>query len=367
MRAGPYNRGMSAAAPLESSRTDRALYALWAVFWLLMLVVAVQDDRDDTGTRWWEPLLWEGSSAVVATLWLIIARRASRLWHDDLAHPVRWFGRHYAWLPVVAITFVVSIYAIRHGVYALTGEVYEHEGWGFIFFYESIKLLLFATLWLCIIFGLESFAQWRRERERLLALQKHLAESQLAQLRAQLQPHFLFNALNTISSLMQVDVARADKLLTQLADLLRASLGLSARHVTSLREELKLLALYAQIMQERFTERVNVEWHIAGDTLDAGFPAMLLQPLLENAFKHGVEKSSTRVAIRIDAERTGDELRVCIRNSGVLGNDAGSGIGLRNCRERLELMFGANARLDLIPKNGEVVARVVVPFEKHTP
>jgi hypothetical protein len=358
---------MSADTLPEDSRTSRALYALWAVFWLLMIVVAVQDDLDDSGTRWWEPLLWEGSSCLVGTLWLIIGRRAERRWSGDLSDPVRWFGRHLLWLPVVIATFIVAIYAIRHGVYALTDEVYEHEGWGFIFSYEAIKLLLFATLWLCIIFGLESFASWRRERERLLQLQKHLAESQLAQLRAQLQPHFLFNALNTISSLMQVDVGRADKLLTQLADLLRASLSLSSRHMTSLRDELKLLELYAQIMQQRFTARVSVAWNIADDSLDAAIPAMLLQPLLENAFKHGVEKSSTPVAIRIDAVRSGDELHVTIRNSGALVPHAQPGIGLHNCHERLELLFGARARLELAPENGDVVARVVVPYEKHTP
>ena len=110
--------------------------------------------------------------------------------------------------------------------------------WPQIFIYESIKLLLFAGLWFSIIFGLSSFALWKQERERLLTLQKHLAESQLAQLRAQLQPHFLFNALNTISSLMQVDVDRADRLLAQLADLLRSSLQAGTRQITSLREEL---------------------------------------------------------------------------------------------------------------------------------
>ncbi|MGC3982476.1 MAG: histidine kinase [Steroidobacteraceae bacterium] len=343
--------------------SNRALYALWALFWLLMIVVSVEDHRTDSGIRWWEPLLWEGSSCLVATVWLVIGRRASARWTEDLANPIRWFARLLIWLPVVALTFIVAIYAIRHGVYALTNEVYEHPGWAFIFFYESIKLVLFTSLWLCIIFGLDSFVLWRRERERLLALQKHLAESQLAQLRAQLQPHFLFNTLNTISSLMQVDVPRADKLLTQLADLLRASLQMHAQHTTTLREELKVLELYALIMQERFIERVNVGWSIADDALDATIPALLLQPLLENAFKHGVENISTSVVININVQRMGDELLVAICNSGALPLASKSGIGLSNCRERLELLFGAKARLDLFAANGLVTARVVIPFK----
>src|SRR5688572_16445837 len=247
-------------------KSGRALFGLWALFWLLMIVVAIEDELG-SGLKWWEPVLWEGSSCIVATFWLLLQRRAARSWEELLEQPPRWFAKHFAWFPLIAVTFVASIYGIRHAVYALAGEIYEHESWSFLLVYESIKLLLFTGLWLSIIFGFESFARWRQERERLLTLQKHLAESQLAQLKAQLQPHFLFNALNTISSLMQVDVERADRLLAQLADLLRSSLHASAKHVTSLREELKLLELYARIMQERFAGRVTLAWDIADDAL----------------------------------------------------------------------------------------------------
>ena len=227
MRSGPHKPA--------SSSTDRALFALWALFWLLMIVVSVEDHRDRRYVKWWEPYLWEGSSCLVATIWLLLQRRVSTRWNEYLAQPLRWFGRHMAWFPVIAVTFVVAIYSIRHGVYALAHYTYRHDPWPGLFLYESIKLLLYTLLWVSIIFGLASFTFWRQERERLLELQKHLAESQLAQLRAQLQPHFLFNALNTISSLMQVDVGRADRLLAQLADLLRSSLHAGAQQLTPLR------------------------------------------------------------------------------------------------------------------------------------
>jgi two-component system, LytTR family, sensor kinase len=352
-------------------RTDppgsgRALFALWTLFWLLMIVVSIEDHRDTPGIAWWEPVLWEGSSCLAATFWLLMQRRISRRWNDQLDRPLRWFARHFAWFPVIAVTFVAGIYAIRHGVYALTGQIYEHESWPFLFFYETVKLLLFTALWLSIIFGFESFALFRQERERLLALQKHLAESQLAQLKAQLQPHFLFNALNTISSLMQVDVERADRLLAQLADLLRSSLQASARHVTSLREELSLLELYARIMQERFAGRVTLSWNSADEARDAAVPAMLLQPLLENAFKHGVERSREPVAIRIEAERRDEALRITIHNTGSsLPATPAAGIGLRNCRERLALMFGARASLELAQDAAGVSARLHLPYQRY--
>jgi LytS/YehU family sensor histidine kinase len=342
----------------DYTRINRALIALWGIFWLLMLVVAIEDHRDDDGLMWWEPFVWEGSSCLVASVWLWLARRAAPGLRVFLAEPARWFGRHLAWLPLVALTFVLSIYAIRHAVYALTPETYEHEAWGYLFFYETVKVLLYASLWLCIIFGLESFARWQREREQLLSLQKHLAESQLAQLRAQLQPHFLFNALNTISSLMQVDIARADRLLTQLADLLRASLQTGAQNITPLRHELDLLRQYASIMQERFAGRVTLEWNIADDTLDVPIPAMLLQPLLENAFKHGVERSTTPVAIHILARRDGPNLTVTVRNAGMLAAEVRAGIGLTNCRERLALLYGADAALTLAQDGGDVVSKI---------
>jgi len=352
-----YNRGM---APANS---NRVLFALWGLFWLLMVVVAVEDQRNNPHIQWWEPLLWEGSSCIVATCWLALQRRVSTRWNEYLDFPLRWFGRHLVWLPLIILSFVVAVYALRNAVYAMTGVVYVHPSWDFLLFYEGIKLLLFTSLWLCIIFGFASFALLRQERERLLALQKHLAESQLAQLKAQLQPHFLFNSLNTISALMQVDVERADRLLTRLADLLRSSLQAGARHMTSLREELKLLELYAQIMEERFAGRVVLTWNIADDALDAAVPAMLLQPLLENAFKHGVERSSVPVTIRIDAKRCDDVLRLTIRNSSaMLAAKPEMGIGLRNCRERLEVIYGQRANLGLAQDADGVAARLTIPY-----
>ncbi|HET9473361.1 MAG TPA: histidine kinase [Steroidobacteraceae bacterium] len=343
--------------------SDRALFALWTLFWLLMMAVAIQDHYSDPGVRWWEPILWEGSSCLAATIWILLQRRVAHRWDDYLDQPLKWFGKHAVWLPVIAVTFITFIYAVRHGVYALTGETYEHASWPYTFLYESIKLVLFSALWLAIIFGLASFSLWKRERERLLELQKSLAESQLAQLKAQLQPHFLFNALNTISALMQSDVERADRLLTRLADLLRATLA-NSHQQTSLREEWKLLELYASIMQERFAGRVTLTWNASEQALDAAVPAMLLQPLLENAYKHGVDRSTEPVSIRVDAQRQGDELCILIHNTGSWNPAETSGIGVRNCRERLALVYGDRASLMVAPDADGVVASVTIPYEK---
>jgi hypothetical protein len=89
---------------------------------------------------------------LVATGWLLVQRRVASRWQELLAEPRLWFARHLAWLPVVAVTVVIGMYAIRHGMYAFTDEIYEHPSWAYVFFYESVKLTLFSSLWLCIIF-----------------------------------------------------------------------------------------------------------------------------------------------------------------------------------------------------------------------
>lgn len=344
-------------------RTRRALFTLWALFWLLMVSVAIQEQSRNPYIRWWEPILWESSSCLVATFGLLLQQRMAPRLNRLLDQPLRWFGKQLAWLPLMAVTFITVVFAIRNAVYSLTGKTYNHADWAFVYLYESIKFALFMGLWLAIIFGMESFSSWRREREQLLVMQKSLAESQLAQLKAQLQPHFLFNALNTISALMQTDVERADRLLTRLADLLRASLAVSTRQATSLRDEWKLLELYASIMQERFVGRVTLAWNASNEALAGTIPAMLLQPLLENAYKHGVEYGSDTVSIRVDARRQGDELRVEIHNTGAWRDSPQAGIGLRNCRERLALAYGERATLTLTPGADGVTATVTLPFE----
>lgn len=358
--------GTEIPAASQAAKRPRVLYVLWGMFWLLMFAIAIRDYRHGGGRLLWQPILWEGTSALVATFWLVLQHRAESRYRPYLDRPLLWFGQHLKWLPLAALTFVASVYAMRHGVYALVGIPYPHEPWPQVFVYETIKLGMFFGFWLGIIYAFNSFAQWQEQGQRLLSLQKSLAEAQLSQLKAQLRPHFLFNALNTISALMQVDVARADRLLARLGDLLRASLQAGEQDMTSLREELRLVELYAQIMQERFEDRVTLAWRIAPATVNVSIPAMLLQPLLENAFKHGVERSAGRVQIDVESHREGDKLRILVRNSpAALARDHQEGVGTRNCRERLQVIYGTAASLTLTQDGDSVLACVALPWTER--
>jgi two-component system LytT family sensor kinase len=348
---------------LADRRKWRLLGLLWGCFWVLMVIIAVQERLNQPSILWWEPLLWEGTSAIAATVWLTVQLRAARDAKRLLDQPFRWFVRHLKWFPLVAVLFIAAIYSMRHAVYTAVGVDYEHESWGFLLIQETVKVWLFLGLWLGIIFALESFSLWEAQRHRLALLQKSLAEAQLGQLKAQLRPHFLFNALNTISSLMHVDVARADRLLAQVAELLRASLRMDQEELAPFATELDIARLYARIMEERFEGRVALEWRIDDRALDALVPTMILQPLLENAFKHGVERANVPAHIVVAAERAQDDFVLRRSTTGEISPSPGVGVGLRNCRARLQAHFGERGRVEFASDERSAEVRIQIPWK----
>ncbi len=328
--------------PSSSQRANRSLAVAgiaWVLFWSLMVLVALEDYRRDGGAAFWQPILWETSSAVVATILFLVQRRFSR--GDDalVATPRRWFGRQLRWLPLYWFGFTPIVFAIRHGVYALAGARYEHHPWSEVFVYEALKISVFFGLFTTIGFGLLSYREMMKERVRAEQAGALLREAQLERLTHQMQPHFLFNALNTISSLMHTDVARADATLVRLADVLRATLALGERPQARLRDELRLCQDYAAVMAERFDGRVT----------DVMLPAISLQPLLENVFKHTVGRRREATAIRVAAVIDGDTMVVRVEDDGGVLDDACTpGITVANLRTRLAALHGANASLALI-------------------
>jgi two-component system LytT family sensor kinase len=335
-------------------RTKLALSIAWMLFWVLMISTAVQDYLREHGQHLWQPILWEGSSGVVSTLLMLIQRRGTCRYDHLLSSPRRWFMRQLPWLGVFWVAFVPLAFGIRHGVYALMGQTYTHMPWPRTFFYEDLKITIFFCIFVAILFGVLSYHALLDEKLRAERANASLRQSQLLQLTQQMQPHFLFNALNTISSLMHSDVERADAMLIQLADVLRATLDASDRHQVPLEMELRLLRGYAALMSERFDDRVRIAWQIEDALLGCQVPVMSMQPLLENIFKHTVEKRRQPTAITITASR-GDAHTLVLR----LEDDAGqlplatggpqtSGIGTSNLRERLAALYGGAASFELI-------------------
>ena len=344
----------------------RAFLAAWLVFWLLLLTVSLQDHLRQDYDRLWQPLLWEGTSCLVASAIVFLQwRRLHRLDHL-LAHPWRWMAAALVWLPLLAPGFVVAVFALRHGVYAALGETYRHETWGVVFRYETVKFGLFYLLCVAILFGLRSHAAMGAARLRAESLRVLTTDARLLQLTQQIEPHFLFNALNTIASSIHTDPELADTLVLQLSALLRAATDLARRPEVALSEELRLVQAYTGIMGQRFASRVEVRFDIDPASSNCRVPALLLQPLVENAFRHGVEKSTGAGTITVRTRVQGAQLVLEVEDDlGTLVQPdiAGmAGVGLTNLQQRLALRYPGRAQLTLTARpGGGVLARIGLP------
>ncbi len=211
-----------------------------------------------------------------------------------------------------------------------------------------------------------------REREtRAAILEFQLSRAQLTALKMQLDPHFLFNTLHSVSSLMHEDAAAADKTVNRLSDLLRMSLENGDDQEVTLRREMEFLDGYLDIQKTRLRDRLTVRLHLDPRTLDAMVPNMILQPLVENAVKHGIAARTTPGNLDIRAEDRGEVLRLEIIDDGpglsvARANEPTKGIGLVNTRARLQQLYGGIHQFSLnTPPGGGMQVRLDIPFRQH--
>lgn len=251
-------------------------------------------------------------------------------------------------------------------------------------FFEAFERLLFTNFhfdflvyWALIgIFHLREINRRFVERERETArlaletsqLETKLAEARLEALKMQIQPHFLFNTLNSISVLMRDDVPTANKMLVRLSELLRTALKSENSKTVSLQEELDFLRGYLEIEQMRFQDRLTVNFKIENETLEAKIPNLLLQPLVENAIRHGIAKLSESGKISIESKRNNGFIELSVSDNGN-GLDEShisqNGIGLKNTRERLEKLYGEKQCFEIISSENEgFKVKIKIPYEQ---
>jgi signal transduction histidine kinase len=230
------------------------------------------------------------------------------------------------------------------------------------------NLLIYWVI-VAVTHAFDYYRKYRERELRALELEKRLAQAKLQALQMQLNPHFLFNTLHSISSLMHKDVEAADKMITRLSDLLRAALEGAETQEVSLREELNLLQLYLAIEQIRFGSRLKVKMDVASDTLEAQVPNLILQPLVENAIRHGIEPRAKPGLIELQARRLEDALTLVVADDGAGLKENGTiheGIGLSNTRARLRELYGASQRCDLVRgEQGGVRVEIKIPFHEQ--
>jgi sensor histidine kinase YesM len=212
--------------------------------------------------------------------------------------------------------------------------------------------------------------KFRNKQIELAQMESQLSGAQLNALRLQLQPHFLFNTLNAISSLMDFDKKKAQKIVSQLGSLLRFVLDQNKKQHVPLRDELDFVRNYLNIEQVRFLDRLTTTYDIAPDTLDAQVPSLLLQPLVENAIKHGFASQTGQGHIQVKSLRENGHILLTVTDDGNgstidVNNLPGSGIGLKNVQERLELIYKGDASMQIHTAEGEgFEVKIKLPYQR---
>jgi len=320
------------------------------------------------------PITWRRAvTSSLADWYLYAALSAPALWlvrRLPLEDPQFW--RNLTVHLMASGVFSVAYMALRSWVGQWQNE--QPISFAAVFSPLVVRTFHFNMLVYWAIVGLSGslrYYQKFREREvRAAELEKLLAESRLQALQMQLNPHFLFNTLNAIASLMHRDVEAADRMLVRLSELLRMALESVQTQEVPLREELRFLSRYLEIERIRFGGRLEIEMNMPPDTLDLLVPNLVLQPLVENALRHGLQTRAGPGRLALAARRENGTLLLTVQDNGCgLPKDRPlrEGIGLSNTRARLSQLYGAQHSLRLEPApGGGVVVELRLPV-RHTP
>ncbi|HSX62248.1 MAG TPA: histidine kinase [Tahibacter sp.] len=339
-----------------------------ASFWILFGVV--------TGILVWISMLDHGHSVpwllsffiIVWSAWIVptyVILRLTRRFPDH-GFPARVIAIHVVAANVIAVLhslFEIAVMLWMRPYDRMTSTWAELDLTTFLFAHVPLNWILY-----CLILGsVLAFEYYQRYHERALRaaqLERSLGDAKLHALELQLRPHFLFNTLNAIAGLVRSQ--RNDQAVTMiagLADLLRYSLDQAERQRVPLAEEITMLERYLDIEMVRFSDRLTCTIAIDAEAGRALVPNLILQPLAENAARHGIAKLAGPGSVSIEASRAGERLQLRIRNSGALASDIVEGIGIRNTRERLRALYGESAAFRLAAVDGGVLATLDLPWE----
>ncbi len=350
-----------------------AIWGVWTLFgFFFASQVALQSQLSENPTSFWRVLSWQLSSGYV---WFAISPI------------ILWLGRRFTfddgkWKTSIPIHLIASI-VIAIGQLSIDAFVLPKLGYMRRYesasYFEIFKIFLLVNVHfgVAIYWGVLGFQQaikyYRKYRERELRtsqLEARLATSRLQVLKMQLHPHFLFNTLNAISELIYKDAESAERMISDLSDLLRMSFENLEVQEIPLKQELEFLEKYLEIEQMRFRDRLKVEMLISPDTLDASVPNMILQPLVENAIKHGIGPRSEGGKINIEAFRHNGHLELTVSDNGLgvpfrdLAN-LKEGVGISNIRRRLRHLYGERHSFSLNnAANSGLVVDLTIPFKE---
>jgi two-component system, LytTR family, sensor kinase len=338
--------------------TDR--WIIWFAGWTVVVLLFagqmyVYDALHDGAGPWFQYLHWSMQEwytwAVLSPIVLWLAVRYPRAWPIHIGASI-----------TIGITALFVEAIVSHLTDPTPGVLGTLRG-QFLLLLSKHTAISIMTYW--VLVGIALF--WQRE-VRSTQLETQLAKAQLSALRMQLHPHFLFNTLYAIGTLIHEDPDGAEEMLIRLGQLLRASLAEEDVQEIALRRELEFLDWYLGIEQTRFQERLAVELSVDDDALDCAVPSLILQPLVENAIRHGVGRHAGHDTVVIRGRRDNGYLRLEVRNSNSVLEPSPDGVGLSNTRERLARLYGAAGALSLERLHPRGVAVTIqLPARPATP
>lgn len=344
----------------EGVRLRRLTRLLFAIGWVIPAALAALQLTlvgDASGTHYDLPttLVWQGASWMMWGLWSQVVLTLVERVKLDTAKIRPWISIHVAVSAVICAVNVLAIAWLDH-VFGAIGQV---TSYAFAVRVVLVNHLDFQVVLYWAVVGaayMVEFVRRYRERDRAAtALEQKLASTQLEALRMQLNPHFLFNALNSVAELMEMDVREAQRTLTRVADLLRLSLRSAGSSLIPVWQEIELVELYLQIARVRYGQGLAADITVDPSAVDDMLPSFLLQPLVENALKHGLAPGHPDQSIEVHVKRAGGILEIIVEDNGK-GLDGllttsgrflaaapcvdGLGIGLTNTRMRLTMLYG---------------------------
>jgi sensor histidine kinase YesM len=305
----------------------------------------------------WKPFVWETSSVLVILALIPAIVWVEKRFRLDSRPRGRIVAIHFLSACVFSVVHTSGMVAIRKLGFMIVGESYTFGNVLVQGFYELQKDLVTYMIILLGVFAVREFRVRRAGELRASALAADLNEARLQHLTAQIEPHFLFNALNAISNRMREDVNAADRMISNLGDLLRAAYDTGDQTHVPLGNELEWLRSYAAMMGERFRGRLNFQLDVEPGIEALTVPRLLLQPIVENALRHGL--AAGQGTLFVSVQKAGGRLRYTVSDDGVgvRGSNIAHGTGLSNVSRRLELLFGSDHELLLSPRepSGTVV------------
>ena len=231
------------------------------------------------------------------------------------------------------------------------------------FWWEIIFTFILVALWLLLYMVWHFVEKNRNDQVDRLTLEKTVKELEVKTIKSHINPHFIFNSLNSIRALVDENPERARKAITELSNILRSSMQVEKMETVPLHKELDIVKDYLALEQMRFEERLKVEMKIDEDTLEQPVPPMMLQTLVENAIKHGISKSINGGFVKISSDFTNDNHELVVQNSGQINGELNEeGFGIKSTQDRLRFLYQGKARFEIKNMNGNVVeSKIIMP------